>query len=212
MQKKRRHTKRPRPFHTLRREGGFKEGYKRVLLVTEGTKSEPYYFNAMLKDLSLSSVKVLPSRGSSPTSIIDHAKEIYDAEPDIFESIFCIFDKDGHGKSYLDAIGRIKDINLHLKEEKFFAITSIPSFEYWFLLHYLYTRSAFQTADKLIKELKNHIPKYEKNFEHYSLLKEKMEQAVKRAKQSVKDAENEGNEDPSTKIYLVIECLKNIRK
>jgi hypothetical protein len=39
---------------------------------------------------------------------------------------------------------------------------SMPSIEFWFLLHYIKTTRNFQNADEVIKELKKHIPDFSK--------------------------------------------------
>lgn len=39
---------------------------------------------------------------------------------------------------------------------------SMPSIEFWFLLHYIKTTREFPNADEVIKELKNHLPGFKK--------------------------------------------------
>ncbi|HDZ61640.1 MAG TPA: RloB domain-containing protein [Nitrospirae bacterium] len=80
--------------------------------------------------------------GSSPISVVKHSKERYNEEKrtgDAFDRVFCVFDKDSH-ESYtraLDEVEKAKPKNI------FKAITSIPCFEYWLLLHYEFSTKPF---------------------------------------------------------------------
>lgn len=51
----------------------------------------------------------------------------------------------------------------YAKETRVIICDSMPSIEFWFLIHYMNTRRYFKDADAVIKLLKKFIPEYEKN-------------------------------------------------
>lgn len=118
--------------------------YAKVLIVCEGEKTEPRYFKD-LKDhyeLNTANVEICGNCGSDPVSIIEHAKKRYHEEKeagDGFDRVFCVFDKDAHA-SYLKGLDAIRGAS---PKGLYVAITSIPCFEYWLLLHFKYTTKPY---------------------------------------------------------------------
>ena len=51
---------------------------------------------------------------------------------------------------------------LYAKDERVFICDSMPSIEFWFLIHYMNTSKYFKDADAVIKVLKKFIPSYVK--------------------------------------------------
>ncbi|MCF6346619.1 MAG: RloB family protein [Thiomicrorhabdus sp.] len=152
----------------LKRKKAKREPYDRVLIVCEGEKTEPHYFSE-LKDhyrLNSANIKITGDCGSSPCSVLDKAEELQDQESkkgDAYDKIYCVLDKDCH-TSYRETVSKIND----LKEEGFEAVTSVPCFEYWLLLHFDYVTHPYcktenkSICDKVIQELKLYLPDYEK--------------------------------------------------
>lgn len=74
----------------------------------------------------------------------------------------CVFDAD---VSTWNEVERKKLAALHKKYEGNSSVLlcdSMPSIEYWFLLHYKHTTRHFGTSKAVIKELKKYIPQYDK--------------------------------------------------
>lgn len=72
--------------------------YAKVLIVCEGEKTEPHYFNGLRDYYGLSSVhvEVCGDCGSDPISIIGRAKQRYREEKDAgdaFDQVFCVLTK-----------------------------------------------------------------------------------------------------------------------
>lgn len=120
--------------------------YDRVLIICEGEKTEPYYFEEarVCLDLDSANIKIDGSCGSSPKSVVNYAfdefrKEV--AKGGHYDKVFCVFDRDSH-ESYDWAIHKVDEINHDLINSKysdefvFVAIRTNPAFEYWLLLHY----------------------------------------------------------------------------
>lgn len=49
------------------------------------------------------------------------------------------------------------------KEGKVFICDSMPSIEFWFLLHYLETSKQFQTSDEVAQVLRRYMPAFQKH-------------------------------------------------
>ncbi len=96
------HKRRAKQSKDLARRKAKRKPYDKVLIVCEGEKTEPNYFED-LKDyykLSSTNVEVAGDCGSSPTSVVSHARDLYrkaEKYGDAFDKVFCVFDKDTHG-------------------------------------------------------------------------------------------------------------------
>lgn len=191
----------------------FRKSYDRVLIVCEGEKTEPLYFEEFKHEYDLSSANVVvtdASKGSDPMSIIKEAEKLYkesQKENNSFDKVFCVFDKDQHG-NYDKALYMLTKANSH-----FTAITSVPCFEYWFLLHFEYTTKSFPTASSVISDLKKYIPTYNKNNRRiFDNLKPRLQTAIQNAEKANQSSKNAGTDNPSTKVVDLITYLLNMKK
>lgn len=58
---------------------------------------------------------------------------------------------------------KLKDMKVHYaNNDRVLICDSMPSIEFWFLIHYMNTRKYFKDSDSVIKVLKKYIPEYEK--------------------------------------------------
>ena len=140
---------------------GTRSPYETILIVTEGEKTEPLYFQELINDYKLNSANIVVdgTSNSSPTSVLKHAKKLEKKAKDKglpHDKVFCVFDKDSHA-CYEQTLNRINSMR------GFYCIKSVPCFEYWFILHYVYsTASIINTGnnscgDNAIKTLKKHM-------------------------------------------------------
>ncbi|MFQ8661601.1 MAG: RloB family protein [Clostridia bacterium] len=92
-------------------------------------------------------------------------------------------------------------------------ITSIPTFEYWYILHFEYTTKIYNSSEAVQNAMKEKIKGYTKSMNIYNLLKEKTDVAIKNAKEVEKYHLKEGksldneNSNPYTGVYKVVEEL-----
>ncbi len=125
-----------KPRSKLARKKSAREPYDRVLIVCEGTKTEPQYFAGMVRHYKLSTANIkVVGQGADPLSIVKKAKELSRQERDHEENydvVFCVFDRDEH-TNFETATAAANSSNLRLSR-------SWPCFEFWFLLHFGYTR------------------------------------------------------------------------
>ncbi|MCU7934448.1 MAG: RloB family protein [Candidatus Thiodiazotropha sp. (ex Dulcina madagascariensis)] len=193
--------------------------YDRVLIVCEGSKTEPYYLRELIDCLELNSanVEIDGSCGSSPITIVDYAKQRYTQEKhknDAFDRVFCVFDRDTHTtyKQALDKLSR------SVPGKVYTAINSVPCFEYWLLSHFVYSTKAYTGAGAksacscLINELLRYIPEYSKGA--MGLFKNLMghtEQAIAYSKRALQEAEKNGTDNPITLMHELVEYLKHLK-
>lgn len=141
--------------------------YARILIVTEGSKTEPRYFKEIQAAYGLHSanVQVQPGQhGTTPIQVVQYAQQLFEKgdlhkriAPRVFDQIYAVFDRDDHA-SYHDALklaasldGRLKNDNHQLISFK--AIASVPSFELWLLLHFEDIQAAIH-RDKVMQRLR----------------------------------------------------------
>ena len=215
-----RHRRKVKKLALLARDRAKIEPYDRVLIVCEGEKTEPLYFQDLINYHRISSVNVeiTGDCGSDPSSILKHAKTRFKEERDCgnpFDKVFCVFDKDGHAM-YAETIRNIENI----KQKKVFTATnSVPSFEYWLLLHFEYNSKPYNAlkgnspGNQVLKELLKHFPKYQKkDAKIYTTLgEERLATAMKNAEKSLQEANRNGSDNPSTKVQDLVDYLRKIK-
>ncbi len=212
--------RRPKGARELKRGKHKRERYDKVLIVTEGKKTEPEYFNDLKKYYRINSanIEIDGNSDSSPESVVKYGKKLYEDERstgDAFDRVYFVFDKDTH-LTYPQALDEIKR---YRRKNTFFAINSIPCFEYWLLLHFIYTTEPFlatgrlSAADQVIHKLKKHYPDYDKSASGlFSKLYDKLETATANAINALQAAEQTGTDNPSTRVHELVEYLQNIKE
>lgn len=133
----------------LERKLNRRASYDRILIVSEGSKTEPNYFKEICAEYRLHSanVEVRPSAfGTQPLQVVEYARELFlqgdrhrRIRPRVFEQVYAVFDRDDH-PTFADALALSRNIDGTLRNDlkrpvQFRAIPSRPSFEFWLLLH-----------------------------------------------------------------------------
>ena len=211
--------RKPKGIRELKRREHKRAPYDKVLIVTEGKKTEPEYFEDLKKYYRIHSanIKIDGSGDSSPESVVKYGKKLYEDERsrgDTFDRVYFVFDKDTH-LTYPQALDEIKR---YRRKNTFFAINSVPCFEYWLLLHFTYTTESFKAAGKLsaadavIQKVRKHIPDYDKSTAGlFVQLYDQLEQAKKNAVLSIEEASKTRTDNPSTRVHELVEYLQNIK-
>lgn len=204
---------------SLRRRQQSRQPYDLVLIVCEGAKTEPDYFKALRNELRLSSTNICicgKECGSAPNSVVEHALQAFQQKPD-YDRVFCVFDKDRHEtyKIALDKIRTIKFRGRTLIE----AITSVPCFEFWLLLHFedsahYYVAAGKNSAcDQVMRDLRKHLPNYEKgDSDIFNQTYPLVDQALKRAELLKKRQKEIEIDNPSTDVHNLVAYLRNLKK
>jgi hypothetical protein len=206
--------------NSLKRHGARREPYDRVLIVCEGSKTEPSYLRELIAHHQLSSanVQIVGDGGAAPISVVDYAIEQFEKDPD-YNSVFCVFDRDEHN-SFDAAVQRVRDKALIRREgrrrlgnARFEAITSTPCFEYWILLHYVYTSAEMpRFVDVLprlraIPELRNY-DKSDRNL--FARTCDRLNDALNHADRANQAALAAGCGNPTTHMPILIRYLQQL--
>lgn len=220
--------KRARSAKDLARRKEFRRERERVLIVTEGAKTEPAYFRKLIQELGLTTatVSIVGDGGSAPISVLEHAQTLL-AQDREFEFIYLVFDRDRHD-SYDQAISEANSMaqNRDFKAKTIAVIPSIPCFEIWYLFHQSDSRKPYESAksggspaNALIKDLKAsalHFKTYRKAdcSEFFDTIRPNRPQAKQRAKRALSEAKNEKqpkyHENPSTRVHILVERLEKL--
>lgn len=213
------HKRKFRTAESLRRKAAKRAPYDVVLIVCEGEKTEPYYFKGLRSHYRLNNANIIISDkkpGSDPLSVVNHAIEKFKEDPS-YNKVFCVFDRDKH-TTYDTALDKIRSTRLKNGAE-LHAITSIPCFEIWLLLHYTYTTSSFCAAGNdsncalVLSRLKSYISGYEKgNEDIFNIVNDRVEDALKNAKRLEEFHMTSGTDNPSTRIHKLVKYLMNLKK
>ena len=187
-------TKKPRE---LKRKTAIRDPYDRVLIVTEGEKTEPNYFDDLVSfyEISTANVEISTSAsGSDPESIVNTAIQFRNQEERLgeqYDRVFCVFDRNSHA-NFDNASRRARSEGINLAR-------SWPCFEYWLLLHYEYVRSPFQRTQRFsacencIANLRIHLKDYQKATANiFRDLEANLDTALVHAKQAFSDAKATG--------------------
>ena len=91
------HKRRAKQKQELKRRNATRSARERVLIVCEGEKTEPHYFNSLINSLGLTTaeVEVCGECGSSPNSVVKFGIDKLKLDSD-FDQIYFVFDKDSH--------------------------------------------------------------------------------------------------------------------
>jgi hypothetical protein len=228
------HKRKARRAIDIERNSAKRKPYDRILIVCEGEKTEPFYFEEMKVELDLDSanIKIDGSCDSSPRSVVEHAITLFERakfKGEQYDRVFCVFDRDQH-ETFDEAIDKVKTYNKQLLVDEFYlknedptftVIRSTPSFEYWFLLHYTPTTRPFlstntkSSGDQVIDELRTYITDYKKKKKgiyKMSTTKNLLNGALAHSKRIFDNAEKTGDFNPSTNVHTLVNYLQNIKE
>lgn len=162
----------------LERKRARRASYDRILIVSEGSKTEPNYFREIRAAYRLhtANVEVQPSEsGTEPIQVVQYAKALFEngdrnkqIQPRAFEQVYAVFDRDDH-RTYFNALKMTESLDGKLRNDNkqavsFKAVTSVPSFELWLLLHFEDIQAPLH-RDEVMRRLKLCIRGYEKGVD-----------------------------------------------
>jgi len=202
-----------------KRREAFKEPRKSILIVSEGSKTEPLYFNSLKSNLRLAMVEVeIVGEGAAPINVVDHAIELREERKRLarksvtkteYELVYCVIDVEAPvpHESLARAIDKAKGNKLDV-------ILSNPCFEYWYILHFRKTSSPFSSSQNVKSTLRQiHSAYNESDTTIFKVIHDKTSDAIKHSKEVLKEQHNDtkdlSNCNPSTHVHKIVEYLQN---
>lgn len=201
-----------------KRKVNFKKLRKFILIVCEGTKSEPNYFESFKIQMPKGSLEKVTIKGTgrNTTSLVQYAKRVNDERtnsnlPD-FDSVWIVFDRDSFLKNNVNEA--VKKATMH----NFKVAFSNEAFELWYVLHFdcLESKNDRKQYIKILNEIfkSKGLVKYKKNtLDIYKILKEHGNQklAIKYAKklEILHKGLTPEQSKPSTSVFKLVELLND---
>lgn len=216
---------RERQAREIERKQNLRASYERILIVCEGSKTEPHYFQEIRSKYRLhtANVGIYHSEfGTEPIQVVQYARHLFingDVEKGIkaraFEKVFAVFDRDEH-KTYFNALGLAAELDKTLRNDArqvvdFEAVASIPNFELWLLLHYENVQHPLH-RDEVIVRLKSHIPNYDKGKKGVFELSESYLEVAKDRSSTLAELSNPHiDTEPYTDIFKLVKLLQDLK-
>lgn len=207
---------RSRDIPSYDRPGPTREPNKRILIVCEGAKTEPNYFEELRRYLKLNLIHVkIANRGGAPASVVGKAFQlVHDqkqaktddkkvAEPG-FDAVWCVFDVEcPHLNPTFNQAVQTAD------QHNFLLAISNPAFEFWYILHYEYTTRAYANGGEVKDHIRRYIPGYTESMPVFNRLIESTDIAYQRAKKLAGNHPQVGIRfpNPSTSVFLLVKEL-----
>lgn len=188
------------------------------LIVTEGIKTEPNYFNAIKQIINHSYKERIQIEvsgvGDNTVNLFEIAKKYAEKNPNGYKHVWVVYDTDDFPKNNIDAVPMLCQENSN-SDRQYHAIWSNQCVELWYLLHFSFMQSDLHRKEyflKLDECLKNiNVGKYEKNREDmYHILKPYMDDAIRNAKvlSDINRNKLPSESAPGTMIFEFVEKIK----
>ena len=188
-----------------KRRINFREPLQRFLIVCEGEKTEPAYFDGFRVPRVVINIVGL---GKDPISLIERA--IHERRNGEFDQAWCVFDRD---EVPLERFNLALD---RANQNKIKVAYSNQAFELWYLLHFRYCDAALSRGDYADRVGKHLGRKYQKNDRGlYGQLLSRQADAIQNAERLLEqyDRPDPANDDPSTTVHeLVKELNRFVRR
>ncbi len=210
----------------LLRRKAQRQSAERLLIVCEGSKTEPLYLGEIRQQLRLPSanVQVQPAAyGTEPLRIVEYAEHLF-AEGQralgiharSFDRVVVAFDRDEHN-TYHAALQRVAALNGRLENDErvkvpFEAVVSVPCFELWLLLHFEDVFAPLH-RDEALARLRAHVAGYAKGQgSHWPVTRDRLEVATARANALVAAGHTaDDGTQPYTNMHELVHRLLHLK-
>lgn len=186
-----------------------------IVIGCEGkNKTETMYFKNFSTRECI--IKFSTGRHTDPVGmakdLVDFLKK-EDIKKEYGDKMYLLLDTDVN-QNKQDQINEAKEI---CNKNNIELITSTPTFEYWYILHYEYTTKSYHSSKQVKNEMKIKIPNYSESMNVYPIIEDKTDVAIANAKRIEKYQEENGKvidsegANPHTSAYKVIEEIKKVK-
>ena len=181
-----------------------------IVICSEGGKksSEYYYFrNYTNRDLR---IQFSTGNSTDPKGMLEDLLKYIHNEDIASEDncrIFLVLDTDLDERR----ISEIKEIEQECIDNNIEIVTSAPTFEIWYVMHYRNNKLKFQTSKEVKRELQNLNGTYTESMDMYKIIEDSTDNARSTA-QSLEQKVIRNNEDllssnPHTSIYKILDAI-----
>lgn len=181
-----------------------------IVICSEGGKksSEYYYF----RNYSNRNLRIQFSTGNStdPKGMLEDLLKYIRNEDITSEDnckIFLVLDTDLDKERIIE----IKEIKQRCIDNNIEIVTSAPTFEIWYVMHYRNNRLKFQTSKEVKRELQNLNGIYTESMDMYKIIKGSTDKARGTAKsieqKIIKNKEDLLSSNPHTSIYKILDVI-----
>lgn len=188
------------------------------LIVTEGTDTEPNYFNAIAKIVNAKypnkiNVKV-EGKGNNTLNLFEKARRAAESSPNEIKHVWLVYDTDDFPADHINKTASLCE-QYSTEEIQYHAIWSNQCIELWFLLHFGFYQSDIHRNEywpKLTEWLNNlGYGEYTKErVDMFGLLRPYLDIAIANAERL--EERNKGKTPaasaPGTKVHYIIKNLK----
>ena len=191
-----------------------------ILIVTEGRKTEPLYFNSLVEYIHLHYADDtifqpnidVQGRGRSTVNLVKEANQVRAQAHKIYQQCWVVFDKDEY-TDFNEAIALAKEYDINVA-------WSNPSFEYWLFLHFQYdelSRSRPEWEKRLDAAFKRSgispsgYDKASDAIKRLPVTDSYLKTAIKNAEKSIAHFPQDASPsamDPCTNVHRLIDVLK----
>lgn len=208
----------------MRKEAS-RASYARILIVTEGSRTEPLYLEEIraAHQLHSANVAVQPSLlGTAPIQVVRYAQKLFEEgdlhrgiRPRSFDLVYVVFDRDDH-ESYCNALSLAGALDGKLRNDNrdavgFQAVASVPSFELWLLLHFEDVLAPIH-RDEVMQRLRQYLPSYEKGAGGtFDLTRAHLQDATRRAEALAETFNAFTEPQPFTGMAALVTRLTTLR-
>ena len=211
-------SRKQRNIDSYKRREGSKEPRKSILIVSEGSKTEPIYFNSLKSKLRLATVEVeIVGEGAAAITVVNRAIELRGERRRVaktsvgrsaYDVVYCVIDVEApKAESLSRAVNKAEGNKLEV-------ILSNPCFEYWYILHFRKTSAPFGTSQEAKSALRReHCAYCESDKTIFDVVYPKTADAIKHSKEVLKEQHNDVEDlsdcNPSTHVHKIVEYLQN---
>lgn len=185
-----------------------------IYIICEGKETEVLYFKHFRTRNCLVDIVPMTSKYTAAEHLVKNAKGLLthaDYFPKDGDQLWCVFDRDDNTNAQLKAAGEHADKNAYK------IAYSNPSFEYWYLLHFVKHNGYLKDSNAVIEQLKKkgRLEKYEKSTDVFDTLLPHQTEAIQRAKERVQQLEKDkivvlsSDSNPVTTVYELVEYLNS---
>lgn len=204
-----------RPEPNLDRKEGSLSTNPKILIVCEGKKTEPSYFNQFrvpTADVLPTATAKVVGEGYNTLSLVDRAKELCAEKK--YDQVWCVFDKDDFSDNdFNNAITKAEN-------EGFKVAYSNQAFEYWLILHFNDHQGGSMHRNEYCDKINDLIKRFEVTYDRHSkcispnffeLLEERVNTAITRAKkiynEHLSNNVTPAQAESSTTVFKLVEEL-----